>query len=244
MRKKLCIGLLAAASAGYLLHRQGKRWGATEDEVYRSLPGDDLVPHPMLETTHAITIHASAATIWPWLVQMGYDRGWWYTDARWYRLVETTLWKAKPHTSAERIIPELQRLAVGDTIPDGPPGTAFFTVAQLQPQKALALYSTTHILLMAPASVRNHPRLGLYGNFSWVFVLDEQAEGVTRLIVRTRASYGPPLFRMLTLPLFYPGDFLLARMMLRTIRQHVERGNGHLQATEQVEATAGGELPL
>lgn len=239
MRNKLSIGLVAAASAAYLLHRQGKRWGATDDEVSRPLPGDDLVPHPMVETTHAITIHAPAAAIWPWLVQMGYDRGWWYTDARWYRLLETALWKAKPHTSAGRIIQELQRLSVGDAVPDGPPGTAFFTVAALEPQRALALYSTTHILLMAPASVRNNAQFGLYGNFSWVFVLDEQAGSVTRLIVRTRASYGPPLFRALTLPLFYPGDFLLARMMLRTIRQRVERNSSSLQATEQVEAVAG-----
>jgi hypothetical protein len=91
MRNTLCIGLLAAASGGYLLRRQGKRWGATEDEASRSLPGDDLVPHPMVETTHAITIHAPASAVWPWLVQMGYDRGWWYTDARWYRLLETAL---------------------------------------------------------------------------------------------------------------------------------------------------------
>jgi hypothetical protein len=194
----------------------------------------------MVETTHAITIHAPAAAVWPWLVQMGYDRGWWNTDARWYRLLETALWKAKPHMSAERIIPELQRLAVGDTVPDGPPGTAFFRVAALEPQRALALFSTTHILLMAPASVRDNPRLGLYGNFSWVFVLDEKAEDVTRLIVRTRASYEPLLFRMLTLPLFYPGDFLMARMMLRTIRQRVEQGSGRPRATKQVEATAGG----
>jgi hypothetical protein len=93
---------------------------------------------------------------------------------------------------------------------------------------------------MALASVRDNPRLGLYGNFSWVFVLDKKAEDVTRLIVRTRASCGPPLFRVLTLPLFYPGDFLMARMMLRTIRQRVEQGNGRAQATKQVEATAGG----
>ena len=223
MRNKMFVGLLAGASTGYLLRRLGKRWGATEDEVYRALPGDDLVPHPMLETTHAITIDAPAAAIWPWLVQMGYDRGWWYTDARWYHLLETALWKAKPHTSAERIIPELQGLSVGDTVPDGPPGTASFKVAKLEPQRVLALYSTTHLLFMAPAAVRNNPRLGLYGDFSWVFILDEKEEGVTRLIVRTRASYGPRLFRMLTVPLLYPGDFLLGRMMLRTIKQRVER---------------------
>jgi hypothetical protein len=134
-------------------------------------------------------------------------------------------------------LPQFQHLAVGDTVPDGPPGTAFFTVAQLEPELALALYSTTHILLLAPASVRNNPRLGLYGKFSWVFVLDEQTAGRTRLIVRARASLGPRLFRMLVLPLFYPADFLIARLMLRTIRQRVERGSGSHQATEQGEAT-------
>jgi hypothetical protein len=225
MRNKLCIGLVAATSGAYLLRRLGKRWGATEDEVYRSLPGDDLVPHPMAETTHAVTIHAPPAAIWPWLVQMGYERGWWYTDARWYRLVETSLWKAKPHTSADRIIPEFQHLAVGDTVPDGPPGTAFFTVAALEPQRVLALYSTTHLLFMAPAFLRNNPRLGLYSEFSWVFYLDEVGENETRLIVRTRASHGPRLFRMLTLPLLFPADFLMARMMLRGIKQRVEKAH-------------------
>jgi hypothetical protein len=223
MRNKLSLGLVAAASAGYLLHRLGKRWGASEDEVHRSLAGDDLVPHPMLETTHAITIRAPAAAVWPWLVQMGYDRGWWYTDARWYQWVDKYLWKAKPHVSPERIIPELQRLSVGDTVPDGPPGTAFFTVAALERERTLAFFSTTHILLMVPSSVRNNPRFGLYGQFSWVFVLDEQATGVTRLIVRTRANCGPAPFRALIAPVFYPSDFLLARMMLREIKQRVER---------------------
>jgi hypothetical protein len=99
MKNTLSLGLAAAASAGYLLHRLGKRWGASEDEVHRSLVGDDLVPHPMLETTHAITIRAPAAAVWPWLVQMGYDRGWWYTDARWYQWVDKYLWKTKPHVS-------------------------------------------------------------------------------------------------------------------------------------------------
>ncbi|MGZ3645034.1 MAG: SRPBCC family protein, partial [Ktedonobacteraceae bacterium] len=64
MNNKLCLGLLAGVSGAYLLRRLGMRWGATDDEVHRPLPGDDLVPHPMLETTHAISIHASRADIW------------------------------------------------------------------------------------------------------------------------------------------------------------------------------------
>ena len=48
MNNKLCLGLLAGVSGAYLLRRLGMRWGATDDEVHRPLPGDDLVPHPML----------------------------------------------------------------------------------------------------------------------------------------------------------------------------------------------------
>jgi hypothetical protein len=222
MRRTLLLGVCALISAGYVLCRLGQRWGATAAEVHRPLPGDDLVPSPSLETTHALTIHASPAAIWPWLVQMGYDRGWWYTDALWYRWVDRYIWKTEHHNSPDRIIPELQHLAVGDTVLDGPPGTASFTVARMEPERALALFSTTHLLFLAPAAVRNNPRLGLYGEFSWVFVLAEQEKGVTRLIVRSRACYGPLVFRMLTLPLLLPADFVMARMMLRGIRQRAE----------------------
>lgn len=187
-----------------------------------------------------LAIGAPRAAVWPWLVQMGYDRGWWYTDARWYQWVEKYLWKGKPHMSPDRIIPDFQRLEVGDTFPDGPPGTAFFTVAALEPQRELALSSTTHLLFLAPASLRNNPRIGLYGEFSWVFLLDEDGEGVTRLIVRTRASYGPRLYRMLTVPLLYPAQFLMERMMLRAIKQRAQRSGGSNQATEQAEAPASG----
>jgi hypothetical protein len=248
MLTKRDIGLAsigAVISSAYLLRRLGKRWGANDDEVHRSLPGDDLVPHPVLETTHAITIPAPRAAVWPWLVQMGYDRGWWYTDKRWYQWVDKYIWQSSHPASPDRIIPEFQHLAVGDTVPDGPPGTAFFTVATMEPERVLALFSSTHLLFMAPASLRNNPRVGLYGEFSWVFILDEKEEGVTRLIVRTRASYGPCLFRMLTLPLLLPADFLMARMMLRGIKWRVEQSvgaeAGKLQREEPVALVTKGE---
>ena len=232
MKNKFCLGLLAGISGAYLLRRLGMRWGATDDEVHRPLPGDDLVPHPMLETTHAISIYASRAEIWPWLVQMGYDRGWWYTDAHWYQWVDKYIWHTSHPASPDHIIPELQHLEVGDTVLDGPPGTAFFTVATFKQEYVLALFSTTHILFMAPASLRNNPNVGLHGEFSWVFILDEKEEGMTRLIVRTRASYEPKMFRMLTRPMLFPADFLMARMMLQTIKQRVERSSK--QAPEDI----------
>ena len=81
--------------------------------------------------------------------------------------------------------------------------------------------------MMAPASFRNNPKVGLHGEFSWVFILDEKVEGMTRLIVRTRASYEPKMFRLLTRPMLFPADFLMARMMLQTIKQRVEQSSTH-----------------
>jgi hypothetical protein len=224
MKNTLWAALLVIAAGIYLLGRLGRRWGATDDEVYQPFPGDTLVPHPMVETTHAITIHAAAREIWPWLVQAGYHRGGWYTEARWYAWLERVLW----HTtspSVDRILPEFQHLEVGDVVPDGPPGTAYFTVALLEPNHVLALYSTTHVRFMVPAFVRNNPRARISGDFSWVFVLTALDEHTTRLIVRARANLRPRLFRMLVSPLM-PGDFIMARMMLQGIKQRAERISG------------------
>jgi hypothetical protein len=55
------------------------RWGATHDEVQRPLPGDELVENPRFVSTRAITINAPAESVWPWLVQLGYGRGGFYS---------------------------------------------------------------------------------------------------------------------------------------------------------------------
>jgi hypothetical protein len=216
MKNKLCIGLIAAASGAYLLHRLGLRWGATDAEVHRPLPGDNVVPHPMLETTHAITIRAPRAAIWPWLIQMGYHQAGWYTDS-WYLLVDKYIFGIERPLSADHILPQFQHLEVGDTVPDGPPGTTF------------VLYSTTHLRSFAPRSLRNNPKVGIYGNFSWAFVLDEVDESTTRLILRTRANSGPRLFMMLNNLLLPPADFVIVRLMLHTIKQRVEGAQGTAQ---------------
>ncbi len=71
-------GQVALAVAGSYLtlltttRRYHQHWGASDAEIARSLPGDDLIPVSKLDSTHAITAHASAERIWPWLAQMGY----------------------------------------------------------------------------------------------------------------------------------------------------------------------------
>ncbi len=55
-----------------------RRWGATPDERTRRLPGDG-VTEPLFTTTRAVTIHAPAEEVWRWLVQVGQDRGGFYS---------------------------------------------------------------------------------------------------------------------------------------------------------------------
>jgi len=85
------IGLVAA----YLLLARSRqlRWGATSQERDAPLPGDDLVVSPGLTATRAITVHASASQVWPWIAQLGQGRGGFYS----YDFLET--WPAVTSTA-------------------------------------------------------------------------------------------------------------------------------------------------
>jgi hypothetical protein len=54
------------------------RWGATDEEVRRPMPGDNLIPDAS-GTTRAITVAARPEQVWPWLAQIGYGRAGWYS---------------------------------------------------------------------------------------------------------------------------------------------------------------------
>ena len=85
-------------------------WGATDDEMDRELPGDELVPAPGSETTRAVTVEAHSDEVWPWIVQLGQGRGGFYSYSWLENLVGADI------HNVDRIVPELQRLAEGDSI--------------------------------------------------------------------------------------------------------------------------------
>src|SRR6187402_3718783 len=96
------------------LSRWCRTWGATDDELTRTMHGDRLVTLPSYETTLGVTINTTPAAIWPWLVQMGYRRGGLYS----YDWLDR-LFGYLDRPSATRILPEFPHLAVGDEIPLG-----------------------------------------------------------------------------------------------------------------------------
>jgi hypothetical protein len=208
----LKVAAFASASAA-LIHRLGTRAGATREEVRRPLPGDEIVPDPLGETTHAISINAPPRCVWPWLAQLGYHRGGWYTPG-WI----DRLFFSMENPGADRILPEFQDLREGDTVPDGPPGTAWFDVVELVSERRLILHSTTHLF-------ESTKRLGImtWVDWTWAFVLEEPAPGGTRLIVRARAAAGPrPSADAMWHALIVPSDLLMAATMLRGIKSRAE----------------------
>ena len=54
-------------------------WGVTRAELSKSLPGDTLVSQANSTATRAITIHAPPQRVWPWIVQIGQERGGFYS---------------------------------------------------------------------------------------------------------------------------------------------------------------------
>ena len=179
------------------------------------LPGDDIVGNPEVVTNHAVTIDAPPERVWPWLVQMGWGRGGWYT-ARW---IERLFFPANG-PSAERIIPELQVLRVGDFIPDGRPETQCgFVVEALEPERALVLHSTSHL----PVGWRPRVRL----DWSWAFVLTAVDEGRrTRFLFRSRWTTAPWWLTAAGRLVIVPADFVMARDFLRGVKRRTERSTG------------------
>lgn len=194
-----------------LLKRWRERWGATAEEAARALPGDELVPHPRSRYTRAIPIHAPAAAVWPWLAQMGQGRGGLYS----YDLLENIA-RCDIH-SVDRIIPELQVLAVGDLIRLGPEGYPFFRVVGIQPNHALILQGGT-----GEAQPPGPDLPDDYTISTWVFYLDEQRDSSTRLLLRGLLDYKPTGMMKLIWGLTDVIGFVMMRRMMIGIKQRAE----------------------
>ena len=210
LRRGVTAALAVAAAEAVLVHL-GRTYGSTAEEREKALPGDDLIPAAIVQTDHAITIDAPPAAVWPWLLQMGWGRGAWYT-ARW---VDRLLFPANG-PSADHIVPELQDISVGTFIPDGPPETRTgLHVVDLQPERALVLRSNSHL----PVSWRDRAAL----DWTWVFVLTPVDGGErTRYHFRSRWTTRPWWFTLGGWLAIVPADFLMSRDHLRGVRKRAE----------------------
>jgi hypothetical protein len=232
--RTVAVPSAAAAAALYGLHRLGRHSGVCPRERWKALPGDEIVPNPMWQSTRAITIDAPPEQVWPWIVQMGFPshRAGWYTP-HWLDRITFGI----KQRSAERIMPELQQLAVGDRVPDSDDWSVFFTVAEVEPPHALVLHSSRHVIKPIKTI-----------DFSWAFVMRQVSPGKSRLLIRARANYTPQWALPFVELVIGPADFLNVGAMLRGIKQRVENasvpgGSGTTTRTTKPSPLAGVQAP-
>ncbi|KZS59341.1 hypothetical protein A4G26_12185 [Mycobacterium kansasii] len=204
---KRIAGAGASLAVLYAARRYYRNWGTTKQEARMLLPGDTLVSDPATQTTEALNIDAPAAAVWPWLVQMGQDRGGFYGGERLKNLAGLR------HNDADRVHPEWQQLAVGDVVrlaPEGwmglPDGVTL-RVAEIVPDKYLVLNAT---------------RPDLRWNAVWSFHLQPHGEDRVRLLTRARIALRRP-GEVFVLELARPLISLGARGLLLGIKHRVER---------------------
>jgi hypothetical protein len=137
------------------------RWGATEDEIKRALPGDDIVRDPSFNATRAVTVSAPVQNIYPWIVQMGVNRAGWYS----YDLLDNL-----GRHSAETILLEHQNIKIGTLIPMSPDGKQGLYVKD---------FGNNQWMLWGDQA----------GNSTWAWSLYPDGKSQTRLVTRVRVKY-------------------------------------------------------
>jgi len=187
-----------AALYWFPIRRWMGRWGTTPLDLSRVMAGDGLIADPTYSGTMAVIVNARPEDIWPWLVQMGYQRGGLYS----YDWLDR-LFGFLDRPSTARILPEFQHLAVGDEIPLGRgPG---WPVASMEPPRALVL------------DMRN------MGSIDWVwqFGLYTVDEKQTRLVSRSRV-HARTIWAWLLTSAIEPAGFIMTRRMLLGLKQRAE----------------------
>lgn len=210
--RKLGIFLgLSAGAYALLVRPRLLRWGATDEEVRQPYPGADLIPGGTRGATMAVTIEAPPARVWPWLVQMGYDRAGYYS---WDYLDNL----GRP--SADRIHPEWQQLSVGDRLTAM--GRSAWTVAVSEPERFLGLRASFDLTghPFDPAG----PRPRFYTDSLWGFLLKELPGGRTRLVVSGYWAFEPRWLQpVATFFLLEPTHWIMQMRQFANLKRYAER---------------------
>lgn len=192
----MAMGLIVGVGFAVLYRPWELTWGATPEELARSMPGDELVSRPTFNATRAVTVGRRPEDIWPWIAQIGFGRGGWYS----YDLLDNL-----GRHSAERILPELQHIEVGDLIPMGPGEGTGMWVKDFVPDRSALWWDKKNQLT------------------TWAWALDPMPDGRTRLVTRVRssASWRHPM-TLFWLLMVEVADFPMMRKCLLGVKRRAE----------------------
>jgi preprotein translocase subunit YajC len=189
--------LLAAGGAVYylFLRPQMRKWGTRLGESQRRLPGDEIVPEPNFQMTHAVNIDAPLEAVWAWIAQMGRERTGYYSL----------------DVLSNRGIPSVG--FIRQDIPVPQPGMKMdggFDILEVEPARKL---------LFGASNLQRLP--GVVSDITALYLLERRRDGSTRLLVRRREfSHGTlGIIYNLIYEIIY---FAFAVQQLRRLKRHAE----------------------
>lgn len=220
----------AGMGVAYLmqLRSQYRTWGRVPGGDDRGVVGDDLVPSADVTDTRTIDIDAPPDQVWPWLAQLGYGRGGWYSYAALDRPWSPA--GGPMGESADTILDEFQDVAEGDLVPTHPQGG--FVARVVEPGQALVLFLDDSMVReqveeLVADGVGEEAAEGFDLDMppyrvSWAFTLEERPGGRTRLLERLRFEVEASDAQMKARPLLQLGVFTLMRNQMEGIKQRAE----------------------
>jgi proline iminopeptidase len=212
--KTLLAALALAGGYAFAVRPRLLRWGATDEEVRRPFPGADFIPGATRSATMAATIDAPPSRLWPWLAQMGVDRGGWYS---WDRLDNFG------RRSADAIHPEWQQIATGDRFIAKPDGSEWWEVAGLEPERFLCLRMSLD--LRGREFDPRGPRPRFYTDSTWGFLLEALPEQRTRLVVSGYWAFRPRWLQpILSFVFLEPSHWIMQTRQFTNLKRLAESG--------------------
>lgn len=176
-------------------------WGATQEEVNMPMAGDNKALH--IVSTRAILINAKKSDVWKWLIQLGADRGGFYS----YTFIEEAMGYKTRHQDS--IKPEFQALKVGDVVR-----------GSIDERSSIIPYNFPVIYVQPD----NTFVLDNWGTFLLQKVNDQQ----TRLIIRTQEAEAKSFRLKVANYIIVPLHFIMERRTLMGIKTRAEGGENIL----------------
>lgn len=228
------VAVGAAALAGGLAYHAlvrpwHRRWGATDEEARRSLPGDDLLPEATDVATRAVDVDAPAAVVWPLVVRTARSRFEGGTPGG--------------DSGADRVIPKYRPGAEDEPVRLAPSDETVSADASASTDERASPASAPAVVHLDAGQALVFPPSGDAPARTRAFVVEETGAGTSRLLVRTRSVPeragsdtlpGPPVVRRTLHRLVgEPAQFVAERRLLRDVERRAEEmARGETAATE------------